>query len=119
MATPGMSRAAAGLTCGMSRLPGIEVLRCTAFSADPEGGNPAGVVLDASGLADAAMLAAAAEPGYSESAFLTGRGESGGEGAPGGAGASGALAPLAPSRQAPGTAPRTRTTGRGGAATGG
>ncbi|MEW2082986.1 PhzF family phenazine biosynthesis isomerase [Streptomyces sp. NPDC005283] len=48
-----------------------DVLRYTAFSTDPEGGNPAGVVLDASGLDDAAMLAVAAEVGYSESAFLT------------------------------------------------
>jgi PhzF family phenazine biosynthesis protein len=45
-------------------------LRYTAFSADPEGGNPAGVVLDASGMDDAAMLATAAELGYSETAFL-------------------------------------------------
>ncbi|MFD7621369.1 PhzF family phenazine biosynthesis protein [Streptomyces sp. NPDC059802] len=73
----------------MSQIPGIEVLRYTAFSADPEGGNPAGVVLDASGLDDAAMLAVAAELGYSESAFLTGREEAGGEETPGGAGASG------------------------------
>lgn len=49
----------------------IEVLRYTAFSADPEGGNPAGVVLDASGLDEAAMLEIAAEAGYSETAFLT------------------------------------------------
>ncbi|MFD4692638.1 PhzF family phenazine biosynthesis protein [Streptomyces sp. NPDC058463] len=55
----------------MSRLPSTEVLRYTAFSADPDGGNPAGVVLDASGLDDAAMLSVAAELGYSESAFLT------------------------------------------------
>ncbi|MFG2709393.1 PhzF family phenazine biosynthesis protein [Streptomyces goshikiensis] len=48
-----------------------EVLRYTAFSDDPEGGNPAGVVLDASGLDDAAMLGIAAELGYSETAFLT------------------------------------------------
>ncbi|MFD3482100.1 PhzF family phenazine biosynthesis protein [Streptomyces sp. NPDC058665] len=48
-----------------------EVLRYTAFSADPAGGNPAGVVLDASGLTDDAMLAVAADLGYSESAFLT------------------------------------------------
>ncbi|WP_328722035.1 PhzF family phenazine biosynthesis protein [Streptomyces sp. NBC_00247] len=48
-----------------------EILRYTAFSTDPEGGNPAGVVLDASALDDAAMLAVAAELGYSESAFLT------------------------------------------------
>lgn len=49
----------------------IEVLRYTAFSDDPEGGNPAGVVLDASGLDEAAMLGIAAELGYSETAFLT------------------------------------------------
>ncbi|MCX4848328.1 PhzF family phenazine biosynthesis protein [Streptomyces sp. NBC_00893] len=71
----------------MSRHSGTEVLRYTAFSADPEGGNPAGVVLDASGLDDAAMLAVAAELGYSESAFLTGWGEPGGSGALGSAGA--------------------------------
>ncbi|MEU9862540.1 PhzF family phenazine biosynthesis isomerase [Streptomyces sp. NPDC047971] len=47
------------------------VLRYTAFSSDPEGGNPAGVVLDAAGLDDHAMLAIAADLGYSESAFLT------------------------------------------------
>ncbi|MFB7467157.1 PhzF family phenazine biosynthesis protein [Streptomyces sp. NPDC056224] len=49
-----------------------EVLRYTAFSEDPQGGNPAGVVLDASGLDDAAMLEIAAGLGYSETAFLTG-----------------------------------------------
>ncbi|MFI9046204.1 PhzF family phenazine biosynthesis protein [Streptomyces sp. NPDC053427] len=48
-----------------------EVLRYTAFSTDPKGGNPAGVVLDATGLDDAAQLAIAAEVGYSETAFLT------------------------------------------------
>ncbi|MFG2776139.1 PhzF family phenazine biosynthesis protein [Streptomyces sp. NPDC048350] len=48
-----------------------DVLRYTAFSADPEGGNPAGVVLDASGLDDDTMLSIAADLGYSESAFLT------------------------------------------------
>lgn len=48
-----------------------EVLRYTAFSGDPEGGNPAGVVLDASGLGDADMLSIAADLGYSESAFLS------------------------------------------------
>ncbi len=50
-----------------------EVLRYTAFSGDPAGGNPAGVVLDASGLDEERMLAIAAELGYSESAFLTER----------------------------------------------
>ncbi|MEU2673594.1 PhzF family phenazine biosynthesis isomerase [Streptomyces sp. NPDC007164] len=74
----------------MSRHSGTEVLRYTAFSADPEGGNPAGVVLDASGLDDAAMLAVAAELGYSESAFLTGRSEPGGAEAQDGTGGTGA-----------------------------
>ncbi|MFE1412625.1 PhzF family phenazine biosynthesis protein [Streptomyces sp. NPDC085524] len=49
----------------------VEVLRYTAFSRDPEGGNPAGVVLDAAGLDEAAMLEIAAGLGYSETAFLT------------------------------------------------
>ncbi|MFE5665251.1 PhzF family phenazine biosynthesis protein [Streptomyces niveus] len=56
-----------------------EVLRYTAFSTDPAGGNPAGVVLDASGLTDDAMLAIAADLGYSESAFLTAAPEGAGE----------------------------------------
>ncbi|MFJ4466791.1 PhzF family phenazine biosynthesis protein [Streptomyces sp. NPDC089424] len=51
--------------------PRPEVLRYTAFSRSPEGGNPAGVVLDAAGLDDGDMLAVAADLGYSESAFLT------------------------------------------------
>ncbi|MGH2949885.1 MAG: PhzF family phenazine biosynthesis protein [Solirubrobacteraceae bacterium] len=50
-----------------------EVLRYTAFSDDPAGGNPAGVVLDAAGLDAERMLAIAAEVGYSETAFLVGR----------------------------------------------
>lgn len=48
-----------------------EVLRYTAFATDPAGGNPAGVVLDAAGLDEAAMLEIAAGLGYSETAFLT------------------------------------------------
>ncbi|MFE0521214.1 PhzF family phenazine biosynthesis protein [Streptomyces sp. NPDC058954] len=48
----------------------MEILRYVAFSTDPAGGNPAGVVLDATGVDDAAMLAAAAEVGYSETAFV-------------------------------------------------
>ncbi|QXJ20664.1 PhzF family phenazine biosynthesis isomerase [Actinomadura graeca] len=47
------------------------VLRYAAFTTDPGGGNPAGIVLDASALDDAAMLAIAADVGYSETAFLT------------------------------------------------
>jgi PhzF family phenazine biosynthesis protein len=46
-----------------------EVLRLAAFTDVPEGGNPAGVVLDARGLDDAAMQAIAAEVGASETAF--------------------------------------------------
>ncbi|MEU6390352.1 PhzF family phenazine biosynthesis isomerase [Streptomyces sp. NPDC046939] len=47
------------------------VLRYTAFATDPAGGNPAGIVLDATALDDAEMLKIAAELGYSESAFVT------------------------------------------------
>ena len=47
-----------------------DVLRYSAFTTDPAGGNPAGVVLDARGLDEAAMLRIAAEVGYSETAFL-------------------------------------------------
>ncbi len=53
----------------------MEILRYAAFSSDPGGGNPAGVVLDASGATDAQMLAVAAEVGYSETAFLIQRDE--------------------------------------------
>jgi len=49
----------------------LEVLRYTAFSADPAGGNPAGVILNAAGLTDADQLTIAAALGYSETAFLT------------------------------------------------
>ncbi|MFI5647782.1 PhzF family phenazine biosynthesis protein [Kitasatospora sp. NPDC051705] len=47
------------------------ILRYAAFTTRPEGGNPAGVVLDAEGLTDHRMLAVAAGLGYSETAFLT------------------------------------------------
>lgn len=49
------------------------VLRYSAFTTDPHGGNPAGVVLDARGLDAAAMQRIAAEVGYSETAFLSPR----------------------------------------------
>src|SRR4051812_9026181 len=49
-----------------------DVLRYTAFSDRPEGGNPAGVVLDATGLGDAEMQRIAADVGYSETAFVLG-----------------------------------------------
>ncbi|KOX28197.1 phenazine biosynthesis protein PhzF [Saccharothrix sp. NRRL B-16348] len=48
----------------------MEILRYSAFSASPGGGNPAGVVLDATGVAESDMLAVAAEIGYSETAFV-------------------------------------------------
>ncbi|MGY1653929.1 PhzF family phenazine biosynthesis isomerase [Geodermatophilus sp. SYSU D01119] len=52
-----------------------EVLRYAAFSTDPRGGNPAGVVLDATGMTPGEMLATAADVGFSETAFLVPRGE--------------------------------------------
>jgi PhzF family phenazine biosynthesis protein len=45
------------------------ILHYAAFTDSPEGGNPAGVVLDAHGLSAERMLAIAAELGYSETAF--------------------------------------------------
>lgn len=58
-------------------LPVID--RWTAFSDSPDGGNPAGVVLDARGLDDAELQRIAAEVGYAETAFVT----PGGDGATG------------------------------------
>ena len=52
----------------------MEVLRYAAFSVTSGGGNPAGVVLDATGVAEDLMLATAAQAGYSETAFFTPRG---------------------------------------------
>ncbi len=48
----------------------MEILRYAAFTTDPRGGNPAGVVPDATGLSEAAMQDIAADLGYSETAFL-------------------------------------------------
>jgi PhzF family phenazine biosynthesis protein len=53
----------------------MEILRYVAFSTDPKGGNPAGVVLDATGADDATLLATAAEVGYSETAFVVPSGD--------------------------------------------
>src|SRR5688572_14806782 len=50
-----------------------EVLRYAAFTVKGEGGNPAGIVLDAEGLDEAEMQRIAAEINYSETAFLTHR----------------------------------------------
>ncbi|WP_415947891.1 PhzF family phenazine biosynthesis protein [Streptomyces sp. KLOTTS4A1] len=49
----------------------VEVLHYAAFTTRPDGGNGAGVVLDASSLTDAGMVRIAAGLGYSETAFLT------------------------------------------------
>ncbi|MFI9010487.1 PhzF family phenazine biosynthesis protein [Actinosynnema sp. NPDC053489] len=59
----------------MNDVPEPAVLRYSAFTTDPAGGNPAGVVLDATGLDDAGMLRIAAAVGYSETAFLFPRAE--------------------------------------------
>src|SRR5215210_5864133 len=50
-----------------------EILRYAAFTLDGQGGNPAGLVLDASGLDDDQMQRIAAEVNHSETAFLTPR----------------------------------------------
>jgi PhzF family phenazine biosynthesis protein len=48
----------------------MDVLRYAAFTRDPDGGNPAGVVLDARGEPDRSLQQVATEVGYSETAFL-------------------------------------------------
>ncbi|MEV5488429.1 PhzF family phenazine biosynthesis isomerase [Streptomyces bobili] len=70
-----MSTSADGTSPVNDPQPPVEILRYTAFTHDPAGGNPAGVVLDARGLDEAAMLAIAARVGYSETAFVTSRDE--------------------------------------------
>ncbi len=52
-------------------------MRYAAFTDGGEGGNPAGVVLDAASLEDDSRLAIAARAGYSETAFVDERSESG------------------------------------------
>lgn len=47
-----------------------DLLRYAAFSTDPDGGNPAGIVLDAGDLTADTMQAIAADVGYSETAFV-------------------------------------------------
>ena len=49
-----------------------DILRYAAFTDDPDGGNPAGVVLDATELDDEQMQRIAAEVDFSETAFVTG-----------------------------------------------
>ncbi|MGN8552642.1 UNVERIFIED_CONTAM: PhzF family phenazine biosynthesis protein [Microbacterium sp. SLM126] len=50
------------------------IQRWAAFSDDPAGGNPAGVVLGADALTDAEMQRIAADVGYAETAFVFGGG---------------------------------------------
>jgi predicted PhzF superfamily epimerase YddE/YHI9 len=55
----------------MSTTPvSAHVIRYSAFTDHPGGGNPAGIVLDAISLDEERMLGAAREVGYSEPAFL-------------------------------------------------
>lgn len=61
----------------MSTTRPLEILRLTAFAAEPGGGNPAGVVLDASSLSDAEMQAIATEVAYPETAFVVDAGVDG------------------------------------------
>src|SRR5215210_725047 len=53
-----------------------EILRLAAFTEDPRGGNPAGVVIGPSLPDPAEMQRIAADVGYSETAFLAGDGGS-------------------------------------------
>ncbi|MDQ1138248.1 PhzF family phenazine biosynthesis protein [Microbacterium sp. SORGH_AS 1204] len=55
----------------MTDVPGI--LHLLAFAAEPGGGNPAGVVLDATALDDAHMQRIATDLGHPETAFVTAR----------------------------------------------
>lgn len=53
------------------------VLRYATFASSPDGGNPAGVVVDARGLSAETMQRIAAEVDYAETAFLTGTTDAG------------------------------------------
>jgi PhzF family phenazine biosynthesis protein len=69
----GGKESGAGSMGGMTE--SVPVLRFAAFTdpaqaAAADGGNPAGIVLDASGLDDTAMQAIAARIGYAETAFI-------------------------------------------------
>ncbi len=71
-----MAGAAARAVWHRARVPAAPVvLRYAAFTDDPAGGNPAGVVLDATGLDAAAMQAVATAVGFSETAFAVPQGE--------------------------------------------
>ena len=59
-----------GVRVGLDHGVVTEILRYAAFTDDPRGGNPAGVVLDAIGVDDVDRQRIAADVGYSETAFL-------------------------------------------------
>ncbi len=50
----------------------VVIRRYAAFSDDPAGGNPAGVVLNAAAMSDRRMQQIAVQVGHSETAFVTG-----------------------------------------------
>lgn len=58
----------------MSRHPEPVIERWAAFTGDPDGGNPAGVVVGADALSEARMQRIAADVGYAETAFVSGAG---------------------------------------------
>ncbi len=74
---PAVSNDAAHRAVTIAAMTSPAILRYTAFTDSPEGGNPAGVVLDASALSDERMQEIAAELGYSETAFATARDDGG------------------------------------------
>ncbi len=66
------------VTAGQQRPVGRPTVhRLTAFTDQPDGGNPAGVVVSDEALPASAMLQIAAEVGYSETAFLVPQGDPG------------------------------------------
>ena len=69
--TPRVFRRQVGPYIAAMADPTTTILRLSAFTDTPDGGNPAGVVLDASALTDAQMQQIAADVGYSETAFVT------------------------------------------------
>lgn len=58
----------------MTQHPEPVIERWAAFTSNPDGGNPAGVVIGADALDEALMQRIAAEVGYAETAFVMGRG---------------------------------------------
>jgi PhzF family phenazine biosynthesis protein len=59
-----------GLTFGAARGPVMRVLHLDAFSSTPGKGNPAGIVIAADDLGEAAMQAVARAVGFNETGFV-------------------------------------------------